>query len=257
MRLIAIIAALSASVLPAQQDTAARVAYEQGRAAMRERKANDAVKAFERAVQLNPTSSDYHLWLGYAYSRQVNEVNFIRKATIGRKIGPLFDKAVELDSNSAEAAEARVDFFLDAPGIVGGSVDKAKAEAERLRKLSAYRSAFARAKIAEREKDWSAVQAEYTALIEAYPDSSTPYYYFGRAAALSGKELSRGEATLRRFLEMLGATQPESRAIAHFRLGTIRERQGDVTSARAEYDSAIALNLRYGDAVAARKRLGK
>ena len=258
MRRLAILAALSASVLPAQQDTSgARAAYEQGRAAMRERKTNDAVKAFERAIQLNPSSSDYHLWLGYAYVRQLNEVSFIRKPTVGRKIGPQYDKAVELDSTSVAAAEARVDFYLEAPGIVGGSVDKARAEAVRLQKLSAYRSAFARAKIAEHDKDWPAVQAEFNALIEAYPDSSTPYYYFGRAAALSGKDLSRGEAMLRRFLTMLGATDPQSRAIAHYRLGTIRERQGDAMTARAEYDSAVALNPQYADALAARKRLGK
>jgi tetratricopeptide (TPR) repeat protein len=250
-----IAAALAASSLNAQQDSA-RAAYDRGRVAMRERKTDDAVKAFERAIALQPAVSDYHLWLGYAYTRQLGEVSFIRKASVGRKIGPQYDKAVELDSSSVDAAEARVDFYLEAPGIVGGSVDKAKAEAERLRKLSPYRAAFARAKIAENEKNWELVEQEFGALMSAYPDSATPHYYFGRAAAMSGKELSRGEVALRRFLALLGTTQPASRAVGHYRLGMIREKQGDRAGARTEYDSAVALNPRYEDAIAARRRLG-
>ena len=257
MRRLIIVTVLAVSTLEAQQDTAgASAAYQQGRVAMRERKTNAAVKAFERAVQLNPTSSDYHLWLGYAYLRELNEVNFIRKASVGRKIGPQYDKAVELDSGNVAAAVARVDFYLEAPGIVGGSVDKAKAEAERLRKLSPYRAAFARAKIAEKEKDWDLAQREYAALMAAHPDSATPHFYFGRSASLSGKELSRGEAALQRFLALLGTREPESRAVGHYRLGTIREKQGDRAGARSEYDSAVALNPRYEDAIAARRRLG-
>jgi tetratricopeptide (TPR) repeat protein len=251
------IALLSASAAFAQSDSAgARAAYEQGRAAMRERKTDAAVKAFERAIALKTGVSEYHLWLGYAYVRQLGEVNFIRKPSVGRKIGPQYDRAVELDSSSVDAAQARVDFYLEAPGIVGGSVDKAKAEAERLRALSPYRAAFARAKIAEKEKHWELVHREYSALIEIFPDSAVPHYNFGRASALSGNELSRGEAALRRFLALLGTTDPQSRAIAHYRLGMIREKLGDRAAARSEYDNAVALNPRYEDAIAARRRLG-
>lgn len=247
-------ALLFASILGAQQDSAGS-AYEQGRAAMRERRTDAAVKAFERAIALGSSSSEYHLWLGYAYLRQLNEVSFIRKASVGRRIGRQYDKAVELDSTSVAAAQARVDFYLEAPGIVGGGVDKAKAEALRLGKLSPYRAAFARARIAEKEKDWDVAIRELGALMDAHPDSATPHYSFGRAAALSGRELPRGEAALRRFLSLLGTTDPQSRAIGHYRLGTIRETQGDLTEARSEYDRAVELNPRYEDAIAARRRL--
>lgn len=256
MRPLIVLAALAASTLDAQQDSA-RSAYERGRVAMRERKTDAAVKAFERAIALHAGVSEYHLWLGHAYTRQLNEVSFIKKPGVGRKIGPQYDKAVELDSSSVEAAVARVDFYLEAPGIVGGGVDKARAEAERLRALSPYRATFARAKIAEKDKDWDGVQREYAALMVAHPDSAVPHYYFGRASALSGKELSRGEAALRRFLALLGTSDPQSRAVGHYRLGTIREKQGDLAAARAEYDSAVALNPKYEDAIAARRRLGQ
>jgi len=279
-------------VVDAQQDTArARTLFDQGRAAMQARKFDDAATAFERAVELSPNRSEYHLWLGHAYTRQLASANFIRKGIIGRRIGPQYDKAVELDSSSVVAAEARVDFYLEAPGMVGGGVDKARTEAARLTRLNPYAGGFAEAKIAEKEKTLEQAESEYRGLMRSFPDSTRPVvafatflqsheryadafevidarlarfpndtvviYQLGRAAALSGRELSRGEAALRKFLALLGVSDPQSRASAHYRLGMIREKQGDVANARVQYDSAIVLNPRYDEAIAARKRLGK
>ncbi len=290
-RLLAIMM-LSASALSAQRDTArARLAFEEGRAAMQARRFDDAAAAFERAVELNPSRAEHHLWLGHAYTRQLATANVIRKGIIGRRIGPHYDKAVELDSTSADAAEARVEFYLEAPAMVGGGTEKAKAEAARLRSFNPYRGGLAQAKIAEKTKAYDQAEAEYRAVMRAYPDSGRPVvalitllqakeryadafeavdvrlarfpndtvviYHLGRTSALSGKELARGEAALRKYLSLLGASDPTSRSSAHYRLGMIREKQGDIATARAEYDSAIALNPRYEDAIAARKKLGK
>ena len=293
MRSVFVLAlALGAWTLPAQQDTVqARAAYEQGRAAMRDRKFDDAVKAFERAVELNPRSSEYHVWLGHGYTRQLATANFMRKGIIGRRIGGEYNKAVELDPNSIPAAEARLEFFLEAPGIAGGGEDKARAEAGRIHGLSPYYGGFAQAKIAEKGKDWGKAESEYRSLVRAYPDSSRPVvalatllqnqerykdafaviderlarspndtialYQLGRVAALSGEELTRGEEALRKFLALLGTVEPLSRANAHYRLGMIREKQHDPAGARVQYDSALVLYPRYTDALAAKKRLEK
>jgi predicted Zn-dependent protease len=95
------------------------------------------------------------------------------------------------------------------------------------------------------------------ARLARFPEDTVVVYQLGRTAAISGKELTRGEAALRKFLALVGVKDPQSRASAHYRLGMIREKLGDVASAKAEYDSAIALVPGYSDAVAARKRLGK
>jgi len=291
MRYMVLVLALSPSILVAQDTVRARSAYEQGRAAMRERNFDDAVKAFERAVELNPQISDYHLWLGHGYTRQLATANFIRKGIIGRRIGAEYGKAVELDPSSIPAAEARLDFFLEAPAIAGGGADKATAEAERIRALSPYHGGFAQAKIAEKAKDWQRAEREYRSLVRAYPDSSRPIvslalllqnqerytealasiderlaiapndtavlYQLGRTAALSGQALKRGEEALRKVLALFGESEPLSRASVHYRLGMIREKESDPAGARAAYDSALALSPRYPDAMAARKRLDK
>jgi hypothetical protein len=67
-------------------------------------------------------------------------------------------------------------------------------------------------------------------------------YQSGKLAAVSGRDLSLGETHLRRYLELpVGDGQP-SHAAAHYRLGEIRLRCGDIRGAREALTRAIALD---------------
>lgn len=266
----------------------AKAAYDRGRAAHNAGKTDEAVSAFERAVALDPTSSLYHLWLGHAYSRQLSSAGFLRKPFIGRRIGEAYNMAVKLDPTSIDAAEGRLDFLLNAPGIVGGGVDKARAEAARIATLDAYRGAMAEARIAEHEKEWPTAERLYRSLMVEYPDrtaavdalvtmlqnarrfddafkivddrlarlpdESSSLYNLGRLSAVSGQHLARGESALRRFLAMTGA-DPVRQSNAHYRLGMIKEKMGDTPAAAAEYQTAIDLYPRHEPAKAALKTI--
>ena len=160
------------TISEAQRDSIkAREAYLEGRTAMREKRTGDAINAFDRAVKLDDRSSEYFLWLGHAHTRDIAKANFMRQPVIARRIRSSYDKAVELDSSSVNAAEARVEYYLNAPGIAGGGVDKARAEATRLKRLHSQRGDLAFGLIEEREKRLDAAAAIYTAVIEAPSDS--------------------------------------------------------------------------------------
>jgi tetratricopeptide (TPR) repeat protein len=266
----------------------AKAAYDRGRAAHSAGNADEAVSAFEKAVALEPTSSLYHLWLGHAYSRQLSSAGFLRKPFIGKRCGEAYNMAVKLDPKSVDAAEARLDFFLGAPGIVGGGVDKARAEAARLATLDAYRGAMAEARIEEHEKKWPEAERLYrslmaehpdrTAAVDAlvtmlqnakrfdeafkivddrlarHPDETSSLYNLGRLSAVSGQHLARGEAALRRFLTMTGG-DPARQSNAHYRLGMIKEKVGDVHAAATEFRAALSLYPRHEPAAAALKRI--
>src|SRR4030095_4782437 len=225
----------------------AKGGFERGRAAHNAGKTDEAVSAFERAVALDPTSSLYHLWLGHAYSRQLRTAGVLRQPFIARRAGEGYHMAVKLDPTSIDAAEGRLEFLLGAPGIVGGGVDKARAEAARIVTLDAYRGAMAEARIAEHEKEWPKAERLYRSLMADYPDrtaavdalvtilqndkrfdeaftivddplarlpdESASLYNLGRLAALSGQHLARGEAAMRRFLPLTtGDTVRQSNA---------------------------------------------
>jgi tetratricopeptide (TPR) repeat protein len=263
----------------------------EGRAALQAQRVGDAIKAFQNAIALDSLSSDYHMWLGNAHLRDLMAASFIRKGVIARRILPEYDRAVALNPRNLAAADARLGFYLNAPAMVGGGMDKAKTEAARIRSLSVYSGGLAQAQVDEKEGNGAKVEADYRELMRAYPDSSGPVvslalllqtkgqyaeaftviderlakfpndtmviYQLGRVAAISGKELRRGEAALRKFLSLVGAGDTDFRTAAHYRLGMIHEKQGDPGAARGEYDLAIGLNPRYDEAIAARKKLGR
>jgi tetratricopeptide (TPR) repeat protein len=274
---------------PASDTSAARAAFALGKRAVQAHHVEESVTQMERAVALDPGNWEYHMWLGHAYVRQIGTVNFMRKAFVGRRMGSEYNRAVELAPENVDAAEARLEFFLEAPGMVGGGLDKAQAEARRIAGLNPYRGGFAQARISEHEKQYPKTDSAYRALILAYPDSSAPVaslatmyqttgryadafaivdarltrcpddtssiYQLGRIASVSGQELDRGEAALRRYLELLGSADPFRQANGHYRLGMIRERRGDLPTARAEYQRAVELNPGHEPAAQALKKL--
>jgi tetratricopeptide (TPR) repeat protein len=279
----------NASARQAKDSSAeARAAFDRGRAAHNAGKADEAVSAFERAVALDPTSSLYHLWLGHAYARQLLRAGFLRKPFIARRSGEAYEMAVKLDPTSIDAAEGRLDFLLGAPGIVGGGVDKARAEAAHVATLDAYRGVMAEARIAEHEKEWPKAEQLYRSLMAEYPDrtvavdalvtilqnarrfdeafkiiddrlarlpdESSSLYNLGRLSAVSGQQLTRGEAAMLRFLAMTGAN-PVRQSNAHYRLGMIKEKMGDAQAAAAEYRAALESYPRHEAAAAALKKI--
>jgi tetratricopeptide (TPR) repeat protein len=289
---IACLIVVGAAGAPARQaresSAEAKAAFDRGKAAHAAGKTDDAVSAFERAVALDPSSSLYYMWLGHAYTRQLATAGILRKPFIGRRTGEAYDMAVKLDPTSADAAEARLEFFLNAPGIVGGGIDKARAEAARLATLDSYRGRMAGARIAAHEKQPAEAERFYRSLIADYPDRAAAaealvamlqdasrfdeafkvvddrltrfpdeagaLFILGRLAAVSGQQLPRGEAAMRRFLTLTPA-DPVRQSNAHFRLGMIKEKQGDARAAAAEYQAAIDLYPAHQPAAAALKRI--
>lgn len=269
-------------------ETEAKAAFERGRAAHNAGKTDEAVNSFEKAVALEPASALYQMWLGHAYSRQLSTAGFLRKPFIARRSGEAYTTAVKLDPTNVDAAEARLDFFLDAPSIVGGGIGKAKAEAARLTTLDAYRGGMATAKIAEHEKRTADAERLYRSLMveqadrtaafdalvtlllnakridEAFtvvddrlvrrPDETAGLYNLGRLSAVSGQHLARGEAALRRVLT-LAAGDVARQSNARYRLGNIKEKLGDAPAAAAEYQAALDLYPRHAAAAAALKKV--
>ena len=266
---------ISGLVQAQQRDSVeAQAAFARGKAAHSARRVDDAVKELERAVALDSMNATYHLWLGHAYTRQIKSVNFMRQAFVGRRAGAQYNRAVELAPTSVEAAEGQLEFLLGAPRIVGGGVDKARAEAARIATFNPYRGQLAQALVAEKEKDSAGAERIYRAVIADHPDSTgavdrltfllqnagrfddafalvdarlardsnetSSLYHLGRLASISGQQLPRGEAAMKRFIA-LTAADTSSQANAHYRLGLIREKLDDPAGARTHYERAIQL----------------
>lgn len=126
---------------------------------------------FERAVSLNPRDSRLVHWLGRAYGRRAETSSPFTAPSLASKARQQFEKAVELDGRNIEAMSDLFTYYLEAPGFLGGGVDKAEALAARIAALDVAEGHFAQAKLAGKRRDWARAEAEYRRAIEKQPKS--------------------------------------------------------------------------------------
>src|SRR5882724_1200557 len=125
------------------------------------------ISACEKAVSIAPNNSRYHMWLGRIYGEKADGVIFFRAASLAGKVRDEFEAAVRLDPNNVDARSDLGEFYLEAPGIVGGGRDKAEAQAQILAKLDPAKADYLKGRIAEKKKDVVTAEREYRAAIEA------------------------------------------------------------------------------------------
>lgn len=160
--ILALMAKAASSPQFAQRLTAGQVFYNQG-------KIEQAIKEFRAAVELEPGNSMAHLWLARSLGRKAENANPIRAAFLVGDVRREFERAVELDPNNLEARSDLMEFYLEAPGAFGGGADKAREQAAAMAQLDPAEGHWARAKIAEKEKQYELAEREYRAAAEANP----------------------------------------------------------------------------------------
>ncbi len=112
------------------------------------------IPACERAIKLDPQKSLYHLWLGRIYGEKAARAGFLSAAGLAKKVRISFERAVELDPRSWEARTDLAEFYLEAPSIVGGGQDKARAQADALLAFNPAMAHWVLARIAGKNKDY-------------------------------------------------------------------------------------------------------
>jgi tetratricopeptide (TPR) repeat protein len=262
--------------------------YWMGRMAEADNRNGEAVDWFEKAVKLRDTSALYHYWLGAALGGEAQNANKLRQPFLARRTKGEFERAVALDPKMLDPRFGLVDYYAMAPGIVGGSIEKAKEQAKEIGKMHPFRGHFADARIANKQRDLPAEEAAYKAAVAAMPDSVTTYYQlasfyrrnsrwdeafvvydslmkhhpqeipvhasYGVVASQSGKHLERGETELKRYLATPpNGVNPQTLSFVRYHLGQIYEKTSRKEPARAEYTEALKLNKDNADA---KKALG-
>ena len=111
-------------------------AYYLGRLAFESKQYDQAATLFEQAAQLKGGNSEYHRWLGRTYGRQAEREEG-DAFFLARKAKKYLEKAVELSPDNLEARFDLLEYYLQAPLLLGGDAAKAKAQAEEIAKRNA------------------------------------------------------------------------------------------------------------------------
>lgn len=142
-------------------------------------KSNEAIDWFEKAIKANEKVASHHLWLANSLGDQAGHTNKLKLPFLARRIKSEFDRAAQLDPSSIDARHGLIQFYSQAPGVMGGSMDKAKEQAIEIEKLNAMRGHIEMAALLEREKDLPGAERELTAALGAAPDSNQAYNTLG------------------------------------------------------------------------------
>lgn len=118
--------------------------------------AKQAAKLMETALEGSPQQAEALYWLARAELAQIDDASIFRKASLAKSGRKNLEEAVRLAPDMVEAREALARFYLEAPGIVGGSKKAAKNEASVLLKQSPPAGYRVMAAIANSEEDYTA-----------------------------------------------------------------------------------------------------
>jgi tetratricopeptide (TPR) repeat protein len=199
-----------------------------------------ALSHLERAVAAAPKDARIHNALGDAYGLAAQNAGLLSKLGWAQRCKAAYERAVGLEPENVAYRWSLVGYFCIAPRVAGGGLDKAYLQAEEIRKLDAMAGRIAFATLFLSEKKFPAAFQQFEPVLRNEPDSFMALYHVGRCAALSGTQLARGLAALRRCLELqppVGDGMP-THASVHYRIGNILEKKGDKFAAEAAYARA-------------------
>ncbi|MHB1022490.1 MAG: tetratricopeptide repeat protein [Acidobacteriaceae bacterium] len=238
-----------------------------------------AVRECQTAVDQSPNSSTYHLWLARALGDKADHASIFSAFGMAKQVARNFELAVKLDPNNVDALTDLGEFYLEAPGIVGGGVDKAQQVASQLEGKNASRAHWLKARLAEHNKDFSTAEAEYKKAIEAgsnvpeawvnlagfyrkqnkfdaaeeavrnaiKADSKHDAVLVDAASVLQrmNREPELAIHALQLYLDSPNKSESAPAFRVHVTLGKLLRQKGDIAGAQKEFAAALALAHDY------------
>lgn len=128
-----------------------------------------ATEVLEKAAALEPESSEIYLWLGRAYGRRAETSSMLTAPGFATKARQFFERAAQLNPNNLDAQSDLFEYYLEAPGFLGGGFDKASATAAQIARLNAAEGYLAQAKLAEKRKQFSSAEAHLRRAVDLAP----------------------------------------------------------------------------------------
>jgi tetratricopeptide (TPR) repeat protein len=145
------------------------------------------VDFFEKSIALFPGSSESELWLGRAWGRRAETGNWMAAPSSASKARQCFEKAIALDPHNNEAKNDLFAYYLNAPGMLGGGLDKAEAAAKSIAAERPAEYEFEEAQLSDRRKDFKTAEAHLRRAMELAPTEAGRVVDLARFLARHGR----------------------------------------------------------------------
>jgi len=237
-----------------------------------QKKWDQAIDCYKKLVKKNENIANYQYKYGGALGMKALAISKFEALGLIDDIREAFLKAAELDPKHVNTRWALVEFYMQLPGILGGSKSKALHYAEELEKLSVVDGFLAKGYIYEYDEDEELAEKYYKLAIkeggsmwcydkltEFYEKRKQPekaisnieeakakhkrnalHYQMGKIAAQYNIELHKGEECLHTYIENYSPSDGVPKAWAHYRLAQIYLHKRNKKEAMRYIDLAIS-----------------
>jgi Flp pilus assembly protein TadD len=130
-----------------------------------------ATDHLEKATELSPSDSEYMDWLGRAYGKRAETANPLSAPAWASKARQAFEKSVALDAHNRDALDDLFDYYLEAPGFLGGGYDKAAQVADKLAAIDPPQGLHDRSRLDEKRKQMNSAEQHLREAVAAAPHS--------------------------------------------------------------------------------------
>lgn len=158
----------------------------------------------EKAVALDGRVAKYHRQLAEVLGVEAQHANAIKIVFLAHQFRTEIDTAISLDPRDVQAQRDLLEYYLVAPGIAGGDIQKAGVTALRIGELDAAEGLLAKARIATIRRQGEETENLLRQATQAQPPSYRArlelanFYLTGHASQTSAESVARELLTLDR-----------------------------------------------------------
>jgi tetratricopeptide (TPR) repeat protein len=166
-----------------------------------------ASESLEKAAAADPSNSSIALWLGRAFGRRAETSSFVTAPGFASRARQWFEKSVELNPKNLEAMSDLLEYYLEAPGFLGGGFDKAAAVAQKMSQIDAAEGYWAKSKLAEKRKEFRSAEEQLKRALDASPHAVGRVLDLARFLARQGRFQEANQTFAK--AEKLGQNDPK------------------------------------------------
>ena len=160
-----------ARVISGSSDQQAEVLYLQSKIKQNFGEHADALRFAERSVMANPKQAAYHLQLASVLSEELKDARLFRKISLAKRVHSELETALKLEPKNPDCLLGMMMYYEQAPGVLGGSKDKAHHLAEQIGRIDLSKGYLAEAQLARMEKRTNGLGDLYLNAVKADPTS--------------------------------------------------------------------------------------
>jgi tetratricopeptide (TPR) repeat protein len=155
-----------------------------------------ATDYLQKASAAEPNNSEYMDWVGRVYGRRAETSNPLMAPSYASKARQSFEKSVELNPRNSDALSDLFDYYLEAPGFLGGGYDKAAAIADKIAAVDPPEGYLVKAKLAQKRKEFQTAERHLRQAVASAPHEAGHMIALAKFLANQGRTQESDEVFL-------------------------------------------------------------